>query len=82
MSPITHVKADVPPVLTIHGNADPQVSHAQSERLHEALNSFKVQNRLFTFTGTGHGAQSMTAEQLIAAYDAIASFLREYRVLR
>ena len=82
MSPITHVRTGVPPVLTIHGDADPSVPYAQSERLHEALDSAKVKNRLFTFSGPGHGAQSMTAEQLIAAYDAISSFLRECRVLR
>ena len=38
VSPLTYVRAGLPPVLTIHGDADPTVPYAQAERLQRALN--------------------------------------------
>ena len=37
-SPLTHINAFVPPVLTIHGDADQVVPFLQATLLHEALN--------------------------------------------
>src|SRR6266849_3478235 len=37
VSPLTYVRAGLPPVLTIHGDADPTVPYTQSVRLHKAL---------------------------------------------
>jgi acetyl esterase/lipase len=36
VSPLTYVRAGLPPVITIHGDADPTVPYTQSVRLHKA----------------------------------------------
>jgi acetyl esterase/lipase len=73
VSPLTYVRAGVPPVLTIHGDADPLVPHSEAVRLHEALNKAGVKNQLLTIPGGGHG--DFTAEQEIKAYETIHAFL-------
>ena len=45
-SPVTHVTADAPPFLLVHGTADWLVPYAQSEQLHAALTGAGVDCRL------------------------------------
>jgi acetyl esterase/lipase len=73
VSPLTYVRAGLPPVLTIHGDADPLVPYSQGVRLHEALTKAGVKNQLLTIPGGGHG--DFTAEQQIKAYETIHAFL-------
>lgn len=73
LSPLTHVRADGPAVLTIHGDTDPLVPYAHATRLHKALDKAGVKNELMTIKGGGHGGFS--AEQQLAAYEKIRSFL-------
>lgn len=73
LSPLTHVRAGGPPVLTIHGDADPLVPYAHATRLHKALDKAGVKNELMTIKGGGHGG--FTAEQHLEAYEKIRSFL-------
>lgn len=73
LSPLTHVRAGGPAVLTIHGDADPLVPYAHAERLHKALDKAGVKNELLTVKGAGHGGFS--AEQQLGAYEKIRSFL-------
>jgi len=54
-NPITYVDNNDPPFLVLHGDADPLVPHCQSEFLHEALDSFEVENEFITVPGGGHG---------------------------
>lgn len=54
-SPVTHVSADDPPFLIIHGNKDPLVPYNQSERLSAALKKAKVECYFITVVGAGHG---------------------------
>ena len=56
VSPLTYVRAGLPPVLTIHGDADPTVPYAQAQRLQRALNDVAVANELLTIPGGKHGA--------------------------
>ena len=37
VSPLTFVRPSGPPVISIHGDADPTVPYSQSVRLHDAL---------------------------------------------
>ncbi|HEY6360237.1 MAG TPA: alpha/beta hydrolase, partial [Vicinamibacterales bacterium] len=37
VSPLTYMRKDLPPILTIHGDADPTVPYAHATRLHTAL---------------------------------------------
>jgi len=73
LSPLTYVRAGGPPVLTIHGDADPTVPYSHAVRLHEALTKAGVRNQLLTIPGGGHGG--FTAEQDISIFEATRSFL-------
>ena len=53
-SPITHVRADNPPVLLIHGDSDDLVPLSQSEILRDRLQAAGVANRLVVLAGHGH----------------------------
>ena len=73
LSPLSHVRAGGPAVLTIHGDADPLVPYAHATRLHKALDKAGVKNELLTIKGGGHGG--FTAEQHLGAYEKIRGFL-------
>ena len=55
MSPITHVTADDPPTLIIHGDADKLVPIQQAQTIIARLESAGVPTRLVVKTGEGHG---------------------------
>jgi acetyl esterase/lipase len=76
VSPLTYVRAGLPPILSIHGDADPVVPYDQSTRLHQALSAAGVPNELVTIKGGGHG-QFADAE-LEDAYQKISAFLRSH----
>jgi len=73
LSPLTYVRSGLPPVLTIHGDADHIVPYSHAVRLHEALTKAGVKNQLFTVPGGGHG--DFSAEQFVQAFGAIKAFL-------
>jgi acetyl esterase/lipase len=75
ISPLTYVRGGLPPVLTIHGDADRVVPFSHAIRLRDALNKAGVRNRLLSIPGGDHG--DFTAEQQIVAYEAIHQFLAE-----
>jgi len=80
LSPLRHVRAGLPAILTVHGDADAVVPHAHAVRLHAVLDSVRVPNRLVTVPGGGHGG--FRREELIRAYSTIREFLRANGVLR
>ena len=73
VSPMTYVRGDLPPILTIHGDADPIVPYDHGTRLHEALDAAGAPNELVTIAGGGHGRFSAAENQRI--YAAIRAFL-------
>jgi acetyl esterase/lipase len=81
VSPLTYVRAGLPPVLTIHGDADPTVPYTQSVRLHKALSDAGVANELMTIPGGKHGFDCCTLTQRASAYAKIREFLTRQRVL-
>jgi len=81
VSPLTYVRAGLPPVLTIHGDADPIVPYTQSVRLHKALNDVGVPNELMTVLGGKHGFECCNLVERTRAYTKIREFLTRYRVL-
>jgi acetyl esterase/lipase len=81
VSPLTYVRAGLPPVLTIHGDADPTVPYTQSVRLHKALAGAGVTNELMTVPGGKHGFDCCTLTQRSAAYAKIREFLTRAHVL-
>jgi acetyl esterase/lipase len=73
ISPITYVRPALPPILTIHGDADKVVPYSHAVRLHEALTKAGVRNQLLTIPGAGHGW--LTAEQDLLAFETTRAFL-------
>ncbi|MCU1321109.1 MAG: alpha/beta hydrolase [Acidobacteriaceae bacterium] len=79
MSPITYVRAGLPPTFIVHGDADPVVPYEQSTKLAQALTQLKVPVALFTVSGGQHG--KFTEEQSLAIGKALQAFLAENRLL-
>jgi acetyl esterase/lipase len=75
LSPLTYIRADQPPVMTIHGDADPTVNYQQAVHLHEALTKAGVQNQLLTIPGGHHG--NFSPEERLKIYVAIREFLKK-----
>jgi dipeptidyl aminopeptidase/acylaminoacyl peptidase len=74
ISPITWVRAGVPPVVTVHGEADALVPYEQAVRLHLALDHAGVANRLCTIPGGSHDLLgSPQAEHAMVAMMALMS---------
>ena len=63
----------MPPILTIHGDADPTVPYQHAVRLREALDGVGVANQLHTVPGGRHGG--FNREQTIAIFETIRRFL-------
>ena len=55
VSPITYVRAGLPPILSIQGDADPIVPYSQNVRLRDALTKAGATVELLTIPGGGHG---------------------------
>jgi acetyl esterase/lipase len=79
-SPLTYVRAGLPPILTIHGDRDMLVPIAHARRLHEALQKAGATNELLVISGAGHG--DFNPQQARQIDDAIRAFLRKHHVLR
>ncbi|MGA2361652.1 MAG: alpha/beta hydrolase [Candidatus Aminicenantales bacterium] len=73
LSPLNYVRAGLPPILTIHGDADHIVPYSHAVRLHEALTKAGVRNKLVTVPGGGHG--DFSADQELRAFEAVRIFL-------
>ena len=78
VSPLTYVRSDLPPILTIHGDADSIVPHDHAVRLHAALEAAGVPNELMTIAGGGHGGFS--AADNLRIYDTIRAFLATHHI--
>ena len=74
VSPLTYVRAGLPPILTIHGDKDGVVPYNHATRLHEALDKAQVPNQLLTIKGGGHGGFSQG--DYVKTYESIWAFLR------
>ena len=80
VSPLTYLRADAPPILTIHGTADDAVPYTQSTRLHQELTRLQVPNQLLTIPDGGNGG--FTRAQSIMIYDTIRAFLATHHLGR
>ncbi len=78
VSPLSYVRDGLPPIITIHGDADPLVPYAHAVRLHEALTKAKVPNQLFTVKQGDHG--DFSVKDSLSAYKAIFKFLKKYGI--
>lgn len=79
VSPINYVRPGIPPVLTLHGDADTIVPYEHATRLHAALKEQGVPEQLHTIDAGGHGGFSL--EENIAAMTRIQRFLEAHGIL-
>ena len=69
-SPITHVSADDPPFLIMHGDMDNVVPLSQSRAFAEALRAAGVKVKLVVLKGVGHGGVEFKQPEQAKAIDA------------
>jgi acetyl esterase/lipase len=67
ISPITHVSADDPPTLIIHGDADQLVPLQQSESFVTKMKSAGVRTKLVVKKGAGHGWMGLDKDLILLA---------------
>ncbi len=80
VSPLSYVRKGVPPVLTLHGDADLTVPYSHAVRLHEALTKAGAQSTLHTIAKGGHGGFSR--EATLEAYKVVREFLSKCGLLK
>ena len=81
VSPLTHaLRAGLPPVITIHGDADPTVPYDQATKLTDALKKAGGQAELVTIPGGRHGG--FERDQMLRAFSAIEAFLTKNGVVK
>ena len=73
VSPMNYIRADLPPIISIHGDADPVVPYDHAVRLHQNLSQAEVTNELITVPNGLHGG--FPPQEQIRIYSSIFSFL-------
>lgn len=74
LSPMSYVRDDLPPILTIQGDADMVVPYAHGIALDTALDNTNVNHEHLTIPGGGHGR--FTAAERAKIYTTINAFLK------
>jgi acetyl esterase/lipase len=77
LSPITYVRKGLPPVLSIHGDADPVVPYDQSARLTKELKAAGNQAELITVPGGQHG---FPPEEMSRLWPQIFKWLKKHKI--
>jgi acetyl esterase/lipase len=67
LSPVTHVTADDPPTILVHGDADKAVPLQQSRRLMDRLHEANVAARLVVREGMAHAWSGWEADSALIA---------------
>jgi acetyl esterase/lipase len=80
LSPMTYVRAGLPPTLTIHGDADPTVPYAHATKLHAELQKAGVTSELVTIPKGGHG--NFPVPEQLRAVEAMRAFLAKHGLVR
>ena len=73
VSPMNYIREDLPPIISIHGDADPVVPYDHAVRLHQNLTQAEVTNELITVPSGLHGG--FPAQEQIRIYSSIFKFL-------
>ena len=78
VSPMTYVSKGLPPVLTLHGDADQTVPYEHGVQLTKALKQAGDKAELITVPGGKHG---FTKEQAAELWPQIFKFLKKHKVM-
>ena len=79
VSPLTYVRAGLPPIITVHGDSDTTVPYPEAVKLHQELAKLNTPNQLITIPGGKHGG--FTADERTRIYVTIRQFLMKYGLL-
>ena len=79
VSPLTYLREGLPPILTIHGDADTIAPYVHAIRMHKELDKNHVPNQLLTVPGGGHGGFSN--EQTLKINRTIRDFFIQHGIL-
>lgn len=79
VSPMTYVRKDVPPILTIHGDQDQTVPYIHGTKLTKALSDIGADAQLITVPGGKHGQPQADFD---AVYPQIFDFLAKRGILK
>ena len=77
MSPMTYVRKGLPPVLALHGDADPLVPYQQSLNLTKAIRSAGGDAELITVPDGKHG---FTPQQMNELWPRIFQWLKKHKI--
>jgi dipeptidyl aminopeptidase/acylaminoacyl peptidase len=77
LSPITYVRKGLPPILVLHGDADPTVPYEQSVTLVKALRDAGDDAELITVPDGRHGFTPAEMEQL---WPRIFRWLKKHKI--
>ncbi len=80
VSPMTYVRKNVPPVLTIHGDADPTVPYEHGVNLTRALREAGADAELISVRGGRHGG--FDDKQMQRLYRDIFRFLKKRKIIQ
>lgn len=78
VSPLMYVRKDLPPILTIHGDADPTVPYTHATRLHGALQQAGAASDLVTIPKGLHG--NFPGPDQLRAIDAVRAFFAKHGI--
>ena len=78
VSPMTYVRKDLPPILTLHGDVDKTVPYEHGANLTRELKAAGADARLITVSGAGHGFPLSTLDE---QFEHIFVFLKEKGVM-
>jgi acetyl esterase/lipase len=79
VSPVSHVRKDVPPVLTLHGTADPTVPYEHGVRLTKMIRDSGGDAEMISVPEGQHGFPKEKMDQL---YVQVFEFLAKRRILK
>jgi len=75
LSPITHLSKLSPPIISVHGDADPVVPVDHAKNLHKKLDELGAKNRMVIIPGKKHG--NFTGEERTYIFEQIWDFLEK-----
>ncbi len=77
ISPITYVRRGLPPILSLHGDADDTVQYYQSVGLTKALKAAGDDAELITVTGGHHGFEK---PEMVKLWPQVFKWLKKRRI--
>ncbi len=79
LSPVAHIRRGLPPTISVHAIADPEIPHAEAVKFHRSLARRSVRQELVTIRSSGHLTKDHPPDEVERAYQRVWQFLRAQR---